>query len=84
MDLTDLVELANYLHICAALFADYFCSILSNIGMKDCARAKENTSFGPVVSNLGVRPLKKAVKPSFLKVFLTMVNPLCGLSKFLF
>lgn len=52
--------------------------------MKDWAKANEKTNLGPVVSNLGVNPLKKAVIPSFLSVFFRMVTPLSGLSKFLF
>lgn len=58
--------------------------MLSNIGINDCASAKEKTNLGPVVNSFGVRPLKKAVKPSFFKVFLTILKPLSGLSKFLF
>lgn len=63
---------------------NYFWISLSNIGINDWANANENTNFGPVVNNLGVKPLKKAVKPSFFKVFLMIVSPLSGLSKFLF
>lgn len=52
--------------------------------MKDWARAKEKTNLGPVVNNFGVKPLKKAVIPSFFKVCLMMLNPLSELPKFLF
>jgi hypothetical protein len=45
---------------------------------------KEKTSLGPVISNLGVRPLKKEVAPSFLIMLDTIRNPLSGFSKFLF
>lgn len=57
---------------------------LSKAGIKDWAKAKENTSFGPVVNNLGVKPLKKEVIPSFLAMFFKIVKPDSGLSKFLF
>jgi hypothetical protein len=36
------------------------------------------------MSNLGVRPLKKEVMPSFFIMFETILNPLSGFSKFLF
>lgn len=57
---------------------------LSNAGINDWAKANENTNFGPVVNNLGVKPLKKAVIPSFLAMFFKIVKPPSGLSKFLF
>jgi hypothetical protein len=48
------------------------------------ANQKEKTSLGPVIRSFGVSPLKKLVKPSFLIIFDTILNPLSGLSKFLF
>jgi len=53
-------------------------------GIKVCASQNEKTNLGPVMSNLGVRPLKKAVKPSCLAMLLTILNPLSRASKFLF
>ncbi len=63
---------------------DFFYTILSNAGISVCASQKLNTNFGPVISNFGVNPLKKLVKPSFLIILPTILNPLSGLSKFRF
>ena len=57
---------------------------LSKAGIKVCANQKLNTNFGPVINNLGVNPLKKLVMPSFRTILPTILNPLSGLSKFLF
>ena len=59
-------------------------STLSNAGINVCANQKLKTNFGPVISNLGVRPLKKEVNPSFRAMLLRILNPLSGLSKFRF
>lgn len=40
--------------------------------------------MGPVIRSLGVRPLKKEVKPSFFAMLEMMRKPLSGFSKFLF
>lgn len=37
-----------------------------------------------MVNNFGVKPLKKAVIPSFLAIFFKIVKPDSGFSKFLF
>lgn len=58
--------------------------ILPNAGISVCANQKENTSLGPVMSNLGVSPLKKEVNPSCLIMLDTILKPLSGFSKFLF
>ena len=58
--------------------------ILSKAGIKVCANQKLNTSFGPVINNFGVRPLKKLVMPSFLIILPTIRNPLSGFSKLRF
>lgn len=52
--------------------------------MRVCASQKLKTSFGPVISSLGVRPLKKLESPSFLIILPTILKPLFGLSKFRF
>lgn len=57
---------------------------LLKAGINVCASQKEKTSLGPVMSSLGVRPLKKEVKPSLRIMLETMRKPLSGLSKFLF
>lgn len=44
----------------------------------------ENTSLGPTVKILGVRPLKNADGPSFRIIFFKICNPVSGFSKFLF
>jgi hypothetical protein len=59
-------------------------STLLNAGINVCASQKLKTSFGPVMSNFGVRPLKKLVKPSFFIMLLSIRKPLSGLSKFRF
>jgi hypothetical protein len=58
--------------------------ILLNAGISVCASQNENTNFGPVMSNFGVSPLKKAPNPSFFAMFDKILNPLSGFSKFLF
>jgi hypothetical protein len=58
--------------------------ILPNAGIRVCANQKENTSLGPVMSSLGVRPLKNEVKPSCFIILETILKPLSGFSKFLF
>lgn len=58
--------------------------ILSKAGIKVWASQKLKTSFGPVMSSFGVKPLKKLVKPSFLAMLAKILNPLSGLSKFRF
>lgn len=58
--------------------------ILSKAGINVCANQKLNTSFGPVMSSLGVNPLKKLVKPSSLIMLPTILNPDFGLSKLRF
>ena len=57
---------------------------LSNAGISVCANQKLNTSFGPVISSFGVKPLKKLVNPSFRAMFDTILKPDSGFSKFLF
>ena len=52
--------------------------------MRVWANQKEKTSLGPVMSSLGVRPLKKEPMPSFFIMLDTILMPLSGLSKFLF
>ena len=52
--------------------------------MSVCASQKLNTSFGPVMSSLGVRPLKKLDKPSCRAILLKIRKPLSGLSKLRF
>lgn len=61
-----------------------FYTILSKAGISVCASQKLNTSFGPVINNFGVSPLKKLVKPSFFIMLPTILNPLSGFSKFRF
>lgn len=58
--------------------------ILPNAGISVCASQKEKTSLGPVMSSLGVSPLKKEVNPSFFIILDTILKPLSGFSKFLF
>ena len=53
-------------------------------GISVCANQKLKTNFGPVIRSLGVSPLKKLVKPSFLTILPTILNPLSGLSKLRF
>ena len=53
-------------------------------GIKVCANQKLNTNFGPVINNLGVRPLKKLIAPSFRIMLLTIRKPDSGFSKFRF
>lgn len=53
------------------------------MGIKVCASQNENTSFGPVISNFGVSPLKNDVRPSFRAILDTIRKPLSGFSKFL-
>jgi hypothetical protein len=55
-----------------------------NAGIRVCASQKLNTNFGPVINSFGVKPLKKLVKPSFFAMFLRILNPLSGFSKFRF
>ena len=69
------------LHI---LLSVYSIRTLPNHGMSDCASVNENTSFGPVTSTLGVRPLKKAEKPSFLIMSRMIATPPTFDSKFAF
>lgn len=57
---------------------------LPKAGMRVWANQKENTSLGPVISSLGVKPLKKDVMPSFFIMLDTILIPLSGFSKFLF
>lgn len=57
---------------------------LSKIGISVCANQNEKTSFGPVIRSLGVRPLKKLVKPSFFIMLETIRKPLSGFSKLRF
>ncbi len=59
-------------------------STLSKAGINVCANQKLNTSFGPVIRSLGVKPLKKLVKPSFFIMLPTILNPDSGLSKLRF
>lgn len=59
-------------------------SILLKAGISVCASQKEKTSLGPVMRSLGVRPLKKELKPSLRIILETILKPLSGLSKFLF
>lgn len=40
--------------------------------------------MGPVISSLGVRPLKKLVGPSFLSIVETILKPDSGFSKLRF
>lgn len=63
---------------------DVYLINLSKAGINDCANAKEKTNLGPVVNNLGVKPLKKAERPSFLAMFFKIVKPDSGLSKLRF
>jgi hypothetical protein len=58
--------------------------ILPNAGIRVCASQKEKTSLGPVMSSLGVRPLKNEVMPSCFIMLETILKPLSGFSKFLF
>jgi hypothetical protein len=53
-------------------------------GINVCANQKLNTSFGPVINNFGVKPLKKLEKPSFLAILLRILKPDSGFSKFRF
>jgi hypothetical protein len=78
---------------CAAINAvkksqseNYICPYMTllNAGIKVCANQKEKTSLGPVISILGVSPLKKDETPSFLHMLATILKPLSGFSKFLF
>ena len=57
---------------------------LPKAGMRVWANQNEKTSLGPVMSSLGVRPLKKEPMPSFFIMLDTIRMPLSGLSKFLF
>lgn len=57
---------------------------LLNAGINVCASQKLKTNLGPVINSFGVRPLKKLLKPSFFIMFLTILKPLSGLSKFRF
>ena len=57
---------------------------LPNAGISVCASQKLKTSFGPVMSSLGVRPLKKLVKPSCRAILLRIRKPLSGFSKLRF
>ena len=57
---------------------------LPKAGINVCASQKLKTSFGPVISNLGVRPLKKLVIPSFFIMLPTILKPDSGFSKFRF
>lgn len=59
-------------------------NILSKAGIKVWASQKLNTSFGPVMSSFGVRPLKKLLKPSFLAMLDRILKPLSGFSKLRF
>lgn len=61
-----------------------FYKTLSNAGISVCASQKLNTSFGPVINNFGVSPLKKEPNPSFRAMFPRILNPLSGFSKFRF
>jgi len=53
-------------------------------GINVCANQKLNTSFGPVINNFGVKPLKKLEKPSFLAMLLRILKPDSGFSKLRF
>jgi hypothetical protein len=57
---------------------------LLKAGMRVWASQNENTSFGPVMSSFGTRPLKKADGPSCRAMFDNIRKPLSGLSKFRF
>lgn len=57
---------------------------LPNAGIRVWANQKEKTSLGPVMSSLGVRPLKKDEMPSVFIMLDTILMPLSGFSKFLF
>lgn len=61
-----------------------FYTTVPKAGISVCANQKLNTNFGPVISNLGTKPLKKLENPSYLAIFLTILNPLSFSSKFLF
>lgn len=52
--------------------------------MRVCASQKENVSLGPVISNFGVKPLKKLRNPSFFAMLATIRKPPSGFSKFRF
>jgi hypothetical protein len=58
--------------------------ILPKAGISVWANQKEKTSLGPVMSSLGVSPLKKEVGPSCFIMLDTILKPLSGFSKFLF
>ena len=53
-------------------------------GIRVCASQKLNTSLGPVMSNFGVNPLKKAKGPSFLIILPIIRKPDSGFSKLRF
>jgi hypothetical protein len=55
-----------------------------NAGISVCASQKLNTSLGPVISSLGVSPLKKLARPSFRAMLLKMRTPDSGFSKLRF
>lgn len=59
-------------------------NLLLNTGINVCANQKLKTSFGPVMSSFGVKPLKKLENPSFFAILLRIRKPLSGLSKFRF
>lgn len=66
------------------LSCDLVYNILSKAGINVCASQNEKVSFGPVMSSLGVRPLKKLLRPSFFAMLPTILNPLSRISKLRF
>lgn len=59
-------------------------TIVPKNGIRVCASQKLKTSLGPVISILGVRPLKKDVMPSFFIILPIILKPLSGFSKLRF
>ena len=82
-----MMEMASIFSHCRCVYANHskqFQITLSKAGIKVCANQKLKTSLGPVINNLGVKPLKKLEGPSFLAMLLKILNPLSGLSKLRF
>lgn len=63
---------------------EFVYSILLKAGIRVWASQKLKTNLGPVINSLGVRPLKKAVMPSFLAMLEMMRRPDSLASKFWF
>lgn len=59
-------------------------TIWPKAGIKVCASQKLKTNLGPVISSLGVKPLKKLRGPSFFSMLETIRNPDSGFSKLRF